>query len=549
MNAIVLYGPDGVTPLPASPRRASMLAGGGSTPYDAADTQGQHLAAWQPYLGSADSDLTPYRDRIVSRVRDLVRNDGWASGAVTRILDNAVGASFRPIAKPDYRALALLTGNSGFDARWADEFGRAVEAGWRLWADDPGRYCDAQRQRTMSQLFRIAFRHKLVDGDALAALPWMPERVGRGRAKYCTVVQLIDPDRLSNPQMQFDQRHMRGGVEIDQHGAALAYHIRKAHQNDWYAGGDSVTWDRIPRETAWGRPLIVHDFDAERGEQHRGGAGVLTPVLQRLKMLIKYDGTELDAAIVNAIFGAYVVSPHDPAVVQDALGTGDGVGAYQDARADYHQSRRTMLGGVRMPIMFPGEKIETVAAARPTSNFAAFEGAVLRNAAAGIGISAQQLSNDWSDVNYSSARAALLEAWKTLTRRRADFATGFASPIYASWLEEAMEIDSLPLPSGVVPDFIDARGAYARCRWMGPGRGWIDPVAEKQGAVLGMDAALSTLEEECAENTGQDWEEVLDQRAREIQAFKDRGMDPPSWAAMNIPANQAAAPPKKPDAQ
>lgn len=39
----------------------------------------------------------------MSRARDLVRNDGWANGAVTRLLDNAVGANFRPIMKPDYR--------------------------------------------------------------------------------------------------------------------------------------------------------------------------------------------------------------------------------------------------------------------------------------------------------------------------------------------------------------------------------------------------------------------------------------------------------------
>src|SRR5260363_116602 len=49
-------------------------------------------------------------------------------------------------------------------------------------------------------------------------------------------------------------------------------------------------------------------------------AGVLTPVLQRMKMLIKYDSTELEAAIVNAIFGAYIESPYDPQLVEEALG-------------------------------------------------------------------------------------------------------------------------------------------------------------------------------------------------------------------------------------
>ena len=136
-----ILGPNG-RPLPPSNRRASMLNGSGSVPYDAADSFSDSMANWQPALWSPDNEVNIYRDRIVSRVRDMARNDGWASGSVTRILDNAVGANFRPIAKVDYRALAMQTGIKAFDAKWADEYGRAVEAAWRTWAKDPNYYCD-----------------------------------------------------------------------------------------------------------------------------------------------------------------------------------------------------------------------------------------------------------------------------------------------------------------------------------------------------------------------------------------------------------------------
>ena len=110
------------------------------------------------------------------------------------------------------------------------------------------------------------------------------------------------------------------------------------------------------------------------------------------------------------------------------------------------------LGGVRIPHLFPGEKMNFVSAARPAGNFEAFENAVLRNVASGAGLASFQVSNNWSDVNYSSARGALLEAWKTLDRRRHDFASGFAGPIRSAWLEEAMLEDDLPLPAGA-PDY------------------------------------------------------------------------------------------------
>jgi capsid protein len=50
---------------------------------------------------------------------------------------------------------------------------------------------------------------------------------------------------------------------------------------------------------------------------------------------------------------------------------------------------------------------------------------------------------------------------------------------------------------------------------------------EKRAAVLGMQAGLSTLEIEAAENAGMDWEELVDQRAVEIQRFKDAGLELP----------------------
>lgn len=89
-----------------------MLSGSRGVPYDAADQFSDTMANWQPSLWSPDNEINTSRDQVVARVRDMVRNDGWASGSVTRILDNAVGASFRPLAKVDYRTLALMTGES-----------------------------------------------------------------------------------------------------------------------------------------------------------------------------------------------------------------------------------------------------------------------------------------------------------------------------------------------------------------------------------------------------------------------------------------------------
>ena len=534
---VAVLGPDG-NPVKYRRNRAQMLAGGnehfGGPPYDAADLWGQHMAAWSPFLWSPDGELNVYRDRIVSRARDLARNDGWASGAVTRLLDNVIGGNLRPIPKPDYRFLANYSGVSAFDHAWAKEFARAIDMNWRTWAHGLGHYCDASRNLSWGDLMRLGFRHKLIDGDALSVMKWLPERMGLGRARYATCVLMVDPDRLSNPQLRFDQQTLRGGVEVDRHGSAIAYHIRRAHAGDWFSAAESVTWDRVPRENKYGRPIVVHDYDSDRAGQHRGGAGVFTPVLQRLRMLAKYDQAELDSAVINAILAAYIESPFDHELTSEALNDGerDHLNFYQDGRIAFHKHNGMMLGNARIPLLFPGEKINSVSANRPSTNFDKFEGAVLRNCATTLGLSAQQLSNNWSDVNYSSARGALLEAWKTLDRRRDNYAIKFAAPIRSAWMEESFARDDLPLPKGA-PDFLECKDAYCRARWQGPGRGWVDPVAEKQGAVIGMDAALSTLEEECAAQ-GLDYEEVLEQRRYELELFDEYDIPRPQWAGQLI---------------
>jgi lambda family phage portal protein len=516
----------------------------GSVPfaYDSADVFSQELGAWFPLLRSPDHEINRDRDRMVGRSRDLVRNDGWGTGATNRIVDNAIGAQFRLVAKPDFLALAAL--DKAFDAVWADEFAEVVEAGWRMYADDPARYCDATRSQTMVQMFHLALTHKVIDGEGLGVLLYLPEFVGEYGARNATTLQIVDPDRLSNPNQQLDTVNLRGGVEIDGLGAPVAYHIRRAYPSDWYEAAESMIWDRVPRETAWGRPIVVHDFDRERAGQHRG-LSVLNPILSRLKMLTKYDGAELQQAILQTVFGTFITSPFDQGQVSNALQDPDDpeISAYQALRADFHRAKGLTLGGVRLPTMAPGEDIKTVSASRPGGNFSDFEHAMLRNVAAALGMSAGQVSQDWSRTNYSSARAELLDAWKTLARRRADFSIGFATPVYGAWLEEEFDKGRVPLPAGA-PSFSGGRAAYMRCRWIGPGRGWIDPVKERQGEVLGLDAGFSTLEQACAEMNGADWREMIEQRAVEVAMFKRKGLKLPQWGAAEEPASHTETRPQ-----
>jgi len=137
----------------------------------------------------------------------------------------------------------------------------------------------------------------------------------------------------------------------------------------------------------------------------------------------------------------------------------------------------------------------------------------------GTNLPYERVYKDISKTNYSSARAALLEAWRTFTTRRAWIAAAWAQPWYELWLEEDINAGNTE-----APDFYQRRYAYTRAKWIGLGRGWMDPVKEAQAAQLRMEIGISTLEDECAEQ-GKDWEEVLDQRAREKAKLEELGLD------------------------
>ena len=531
MGDIQILDSNGRPMLPAV-SKASMIAGGtgmsGSTPRDAADRFSPRMGDWQPFLASVDFENNTFRDTITARNRDIVRNDGWAHGAIMRVSDSTIGSSFRPISKPDYRALEHFTGSKKFDAVWAAEFGRALDSRYRTWAEDSNHYCDAAMRLTMSQIFGLAFRHKIIDGDALATMLWMPERLGVGKARYCTAVQLIDPDRLSNPQNTYDTHTTRGGVIVGHEGQAEAYMIRRAHAGDYFNASDSMRWDRIPRMTPDGRALVVHDFSSDRAGQHRGGYGILTPVLQKLKMLYTYDNAELDQAIINSIFGTFIKSPFDPELVQSALGN-DSLGGYQQMRGEFHNKKQISLGGAKIPHLFPGEDLVSQKAEHPSSGYPDFQKAVLRNIAQATGLSEMEASGNWADSTYSAARGALENSYQSMIKRRNEFGTGFAQPIFTCFAEESFEVDDLPLPSGA-PDFIEMRQAYSACKFLGVPKGSIDKQKEAEGSAIGMSIGITTLAEE-AEEAGREWEEVLDQRALEIERFKKLGIPVPVWAA------------------
>jgi lambda family phage portal protein len=505
LGAVQLRGqsPDG-TPMNYGPGAAY---GTRDTPYTGASWIRKQLSNWFPTRASADAELLGDMGALVSRSRDLDRNTGIAAGAIQTTLDNVVGSNLRLSCWPDYRAL-------GRDPQWAEEWGRTVESLWKTFADTTAP--DAANKLTFTGLTTLVFRSILQNGEALALPLWME----RGDAKFKTCVQLVDVDRLSNPGNMTPTMCLRGGVQMDDYGRPQAYHIRKI--SNWPAmffpaiGGIGGEWVCIPAQTPWGRKRVIHVYTQDRVDQTRGKP-ILAPVIEQFRMLDSYQRAELQSAIVNALVAGVIETPLDPATLAEMVG-GDPNG-YLAAKNEY---RVQLEGGSFIPL-YPGDKMTPFAPDRPAPQFAAFSEFVLRQIGVSMGLPYEQLMKDYSKTNYSSARAALLESWRYFTTRRSWLTTYWAQPIYELWFEEAVN-------SGLIdaPDYYNMRVLYTRAKWIGPGRGWIDPVKEAEAAQIRMASGLSTLEAECAEQ-GLDYNDVIDQRQIEKARLQEAGLwvDPP----------------------
>ncbi len=500
----------------SSERIAAIRSGQGVVPepaYRAGGFRGQEFAGWFPPSTSADSAVLPYRDLTSARTRDVVRNDPTAQSGVSRLVEMLVGAKLTLSSKPDARALGLDRTNEAHRKILRDLAG-AIESEWYQFGNDPQRRCDAQRRVTINGMFRLLARTFATMNETTACLKWKPG------GRYSTCVLAIDPDRLSNPYSQPTTQKLRGGIEFDEDGAPIAGHIRNGHPADWYVVPPPMTWTRIPFRTPTGRPVLIHGFEPEREDQARAMTR-FAALVKRLHMIGKFSDNELASAALNALFTAFVKSSL-PVGEATAAFTPQTVLSMEEKRLNYWAENPANVGGVRIPVMPIGDEIQINSAPRQNSAFHDFQKSFLQSIAAALGISYQQLSGDWESINYSSARAALNEVWRHIQMLFAIFVDQVVAPIHYAQLEEAFDRGYIKPPPGC-PDFWDMPGAYLKARWIGPGRGYVDPVKEAQGASLRMGALISTLEDENAD-MGRDLEETLDQAADEEEMLRERGL-------------------------
>lgn len=249
------------------------------TSYKGASLSAKELLSWRPLRHSADVELDGELSTLVARSRDLIRNNGIASGAIQTLVDNVVGNGLKLVSIPDHRIL-------GLDLDYLEEWARKVESLWRIWSESV--YCDAARKLNFNSQTALIFRSVIENGEALALVLWRENQANQ----FATCFQLIEPDRLSNPDFKQNTEFLRDGIEINHYGEPQNYWISKYYPNDYYYHGNTNSWEKVAAQTSFGRKLILHIHHPERIGQNRGKP-LFTSIMPLFKMLDHYERSEL----------------------------------------------------------------------------------------------------------------------------------------------------------------------------------------------------------------------------------------------------------------
>jgi len=506
------------------PETAEMLgqpiAGMPGDAYEGASRFSRELASYSPMIRSADADLLPAKRMADARTRDTVRNDAYVQGGATLRKDNIVGSYYMLNAKP---VTTVLFGKD--DSKWEDEWQEEVEEKFGLWAESFDNWPDAARLNTLTGLVRMAVDMHTVQGEVLASVEWLRDQP----RMFSTAIQMIDIDRLSTPPEFSGDKMVRGGIRRNQYGAPQTYYVRMAHPSDWMTP-ESYKWKAVDIRKPWGRLQMLHIYEQLRPDQSRG-ISAMVAALSEMKMTKNFRKMVLQNAVLNATYAATIESelPSEaifaqlggenmtPDAIRDAL-SGYMGGHYQTLDAYMAGAKNLHIDGVKIPHLPPGSKFKLQGAGQGGPLGSEFEQSLLRHIASSLGVSYEQLSRDYTQTNYSSARAAMNETYKAMLSIKRMVADRTASSIYALWLEEAINKGEITSVRRSMPSFYEKqyKDAYTACDWVGASRGQVDELKETQAAILRINNGLSDLETENS-RLGADWRKRMRQMKREME--------------------------------
>ena len=404
-------------------------------------------------FGSVSPETLAAAAPIRSRARYAFANNPWVRSGVAAWTTNLVGPGITPSSEDAEAAAAVNT--------WAD-------------------VADADGITNFWGLQAAVAQALVVDGESFVHFTYGDDGI---RARIIPA-EMVDEGLTSELG---DGRFIIAGIEFDENGKRVAYHVLTQRPTDLYGSYQPPV--RIPASD------MLHVFKPLGAGQVRG-VSWLAPILLTASEMDQLSDALLVGAKVAAMFAGFLV---------DQNGSGGNV-------FEGTQTGSVLEGGLEpgtVKVIPPGFDLK-FSAPEAAAGSIEFAKLTLESMAAGLGVPTHLLTGNLSNANYSSLRAGLI-----------DFRGRVSATQWHYLIPQLCEPTWRKVITAEILDgTLEPSALESKAEWLPPRFEWTDPAKDVEALAQEISLGLTSRRKAVAER-GWDIEEldaeIADDRAREAR--------------------------------
>lgn len=345
-----------------------------------------------------------------------------------------------------------------------------LEAAWIEW----------MRKSRFARALRTAVKAKVRDGEALGIIARNMKLSTPAKIQ----LRMLECDRHTTPDLLQEEPSRIDGIDFDGEGNPKTYWILDQHP-----GG--VGW-RTPNATPYPAESVVHWYEEDRPEQHRG-VPEQTSSLRKFATHRRFEDATLDAAETAARFVGVVESTNQAPPDDTA----------NDQAMDVIELERNAV-----TFLPDGCKLGQIDAKHPNTTFREFSQHLVAEEAAPLLMPYNVATGDSREYNYASGRLDYQGYDFVNSVDRDDLEIIIVEPVAEEFLRQTMA-DRL----GISPRDVDV-SQYPH-EWHWDSRGHVDPQKEASAQDTRLKNGSTTFPREYAK-AGLDWRKEFKAQARAL---------------------------------
>lgn len=440
--------------------------------------------ATNDFINAADefeATASAERDIMRSRARWLHENNPIIANIDRVICANVIGAGLKFQFK------------LGDETSGADKLNTEIELAW-----EAAKYSlDLRQSMHFDEMCAIALQNRFMDGECLFYIAMLNNELK---------IQPIEVDRFALGSFEGKFGGYYDGIRVDNFGRVISYHLNQdSFSNINIAGKKSA--QSFKSDITLNAKDVIYYFKRENRFSQLRGISEYKQTIIDLKNFASFIRATIEAAKGRANI-AYILKKQNPNIAKDL-----------------QKNPIVAINGIFVQNLGANESLEVLDPKVADDNFADFTQFVMRSIAAGRSVSYELASRDFSKVNYSGGRMSLLQDYKLFDDDLEHFSRNFYKPIFMRWLElECLKgrFSHLGLSYERFLSLKERILAGAISLYS-PKREWVDPLKESKAIATELEYNTTTLQEIYARR-GLDWQEQINQRAKEKQVLESLGL-------------------------